>query len=520
MPQMITSFILKDNLSGMWIIWSGVLGAAAGKAFFAHLWSKLPVKTENELILFRFSGRGAKILHIFRSLYVGGIIVPIVLSFSFIAFGRVTSFVFNISFNSGLIISVILILFGTLFNSLKTRMKFDFITMIIFVITFITIFLFLFKSYGNITDISEKIKLSNLKFNLFPSRGSIAFTGFIVFITVQWWSAAIIDLPDMNGQKLMSAKNITEISKSIILPTMLFFIFSLLLYTLPVYIIFVNDIKSGISGEAAFFEIFKTGIPYNFRFLIFIFFLIPFLSIFHNTQNWGGSLLVRNFYKHHINKNADNIKLNKIGIFVMMILAIFAGIISYFNDSLVDIFKFLFTITAGVGPVFILRWYWHRINAWSQLSAMISSLIFPLFYDFALKNSNIFQKSIDFLTTEINIDYYPLKILILTIIVCITWLSVTFLTKPTDKKTLNKFVETIRPGGFWGSIENKGKVFLNKRILIWLLLSGKGILFYVLWWKFVSGHYWLFSVFSAIYLLLLFTAYKLLLKVNSKYAET
>lgn len=519
MPQMITSFILKDNLSGMWIIWSGVLGVAAGKAFFAHLWNKLPIKTENELILFRFSGKGAKILHIFRSLYVGGIIVPIVLSFSFIAFSRVCAFVFDISVNAGLIISIGIILIGTVFNSLRNRLKFDFISLIIFVISFSIILFLLFKSYGNILDLNEKINLSNLNFNLFPIKGSAAFTGFLVFISVQWWSASIIDMPDMNGQKLMAANNINEVSKSIIWPTMLFFVFNLLLYTLPVYILFVNDINSEISGEAAFFEIFKNGIPINFRFLIFVFFLIPFLSIVHNTQNWGGSLLVRNFYKYHIKQNADDKNLNNVGIVIMLLLVIISGIIAYFNDSLVDIFKFLFAITAGVGPVFILRWYWHKINAWSQLSAMISSLIFPFIYDFAYEHFYFVQNTVDMFINNYNIEYYPLKIVILTIVVCITWISITLVTKPTDKKTLDRFVNTVSPGGFWGKERKKGKVFFSKRILIWLLLSAKGILFYVLWWKFVSGNYWWFSILSVLYLLLLFTAYKVLLKVNSKYAQ-
>jgi len=520
MPQVISSFILKGDLSGMWLIWSGVMGAASGKAFFAHLWSRLPVKTENELILYRFSGKGAKVLHVFRSLYVGGIIVPIVLSFSFLAFSRVASFVFDISFTSGLIISTGIVLTGTLFNSLKNRLKLDFIFLIIFLLSFLAILFFLFNNYGNIMDLNTKVNDSNLGFRIFPLKGSTAFAGFLVFILVQWWSALIVDFPDINGQKLMSAKNVNEISKSIILPNILFFVFNLLLYTLPVFVLFVPEIEPGISGEMAFFSIFKEAVPERFRFLIFIFFLIPFLSVVNNAQNWGGSLLVQNFYKYHIKKNASEKHLNKIGLIVMILLGISAFVITFYNDSLVNIIKFLLSITAGVGPVFILRWYWHRINAWSQFSAMLSSLIYPFVYDYAYNHIDSFQQTLDFFMQDLNMGYYPLKILVLTFLVCSTWLIVTFMTKPTNLETTKRFAETVKPGGIWGKSVKKGQVYFWKRAIIWLILSTKSAIFYMLFWKLVTGNYWLALLFSILYILLLLIAYKRLLKVNADYAET
>ena len=84
-PQILTSFLLEGDLSGMWLVWTALIGVAFGKAFFAHLWHRLPVKTENELILFRFSGKSARWLHIFRSIYVGGIVAPLMLSMAFLA---------------------------------------------------------------------------------------------------------------------------------------------------------------------------------------------------------------------------------------------------------------------------------------------------------------------------------------------------------------------------------------------------------------------------------------------------
>ncbi|HPQ35930.1 MAG TPA: hypothetical protein PK563_15655, partial [Tenuifilaceae bacterium] len=234
-PQIITSFVVKGNLEGMWIIWAGFLGTAFGKAFFAHLWHRVPVKTENELILYRFSGRGSKILHAFRSLYVGGIIAPLGLSMVFLAFGRIVSFTLGCSVNAGILFSLGFVVVATFFNSLRQRLRLDTIYLAILVVSLIVIVYFILINIGSLNDLQLKINQSNLGYRLFPQMGSRAFTAFLVFFLVQWWSASIIDFPNITGRKLMSAGSMNAITRSIVLPSLMFSVFTLIIISIPLF---------------------------------------------------------------------------------------------------------------------------------------------------------------------------------------------------------------------------------------------------------------------------------------------
>ena len=194
-----------------------------------------------------------------------------------------------------------------------------------------------------------------------------------------------------------------------------------------------------------------------------------------------------------------------------------AGGISLYAENLVGITKYLFAITAGVGPVFMLRWYWWRINAWSQLSAMVAALVYPPILDALFEHNTAVNHFITSIEHTYNIEYYPIKIIILTIVVCTTWLLVTFLTAPTDSKTLETFATTIKPGGFWKPFSNSGKTFSKRRILAWLLQTGNGFLLYFIFWNFLIGSYVLFIGLLLLFVLGFFVSYKLIQKANANY---
>ena len=514
-PQIMCAALSKGNLSDMWIYWSGILGAGFSIAFFAHLWKKVPVKTENEFILFRFSGMGAQWLHGFRSLYVGGIIVPFIIAFSLLAYSKIVCFILGTNQNNVIELLVVVLLLGTFFNSLKLRLRTDFILFIFFIIIFIILVITIYSQIGGLATLASKIKQSTITIELFPSIGTTAFNGFLVFILVQWWSASILDYPDMNGQKLMASKSSKAIVKSVLLPSLLLLVFRLFAFTLP-FIVVVYGLNNGISdGELAFTSLFVALLPSWMLVLVIVFFGIPFLSLVQNNQNWGGSLLVENFYKHHLNPKSDEKQLKKVGNLGMLFIVLMAGVIALYSSSLMDMIKLLFAITAGVGPVFILRWYWWRINAWSQLSAMVAALIYPAVYEFAYTHFYGFRSFISTIQTELHLEYYPVELLVLTFLVCATWLTVTFLTKPTDEKTISHFVATVQPGGFWNGYPNTGNGFFGKRVIIWLLLVSKGFITFLLLWNFVLGNYIFFVLYSVVFMVLFYAAYQQLTKVNT-----
>ncbi len=513
-PQILTSFLIDGDLSGMWLIWTILIGIAFGKVFFAHLWHRLPLKTENELILFRFSGKGAKYLHIFRSIYVGAVVAPLSLSMAFLAFGRVLSDISGISLQQAIWITLGYITIGTFFNSLRERLRFDFVFFIIFIASLVFILFSLNNSLGSYVDISNAISSSKLSFKLFPDVKSTGFSAFLVFILIQWWSANIIDLPSMTGQKLMAAQNQRTIVQSIILPQILFAVFFIAISSIPFYILLIEpSALHGISGEAAFLKIFTHSLHGASRWVVLLFFLMPFTAITQNYQNWSGSLLVQNLYKHHINPHATDNALRHVGIAVMIFIVSAAAIIALFNSSIVSVVKYIFTITAGVGPVFILRWYWHRINAWTQLTAMVVSLVYPTLFDAAYNNIPAFNLLLSQLMHTLNMEYYPLKIILLTILVCLTWITVMYSTNPTAISTLEKYVTAVKPGGVW-PFANAGRIMLVPRLALALLLSTSSVLNFVVLWQFVTGFYTQAVMLFCISIIILILAYHLMKKVN------
>jgi SSS family solute:Na+ symporter len=516
-PQLICSALLKGQLSDMWLYWSAAIGSAFSVSFFAHLWRKVPVKTENEFLFFRYSGKGAKILHQFRSLYLGLLVIPFLISFSLLAFGKIFSFIVGIEINLAIVLLTFLIIILTFFNSLRQRLNLDFILFIVFILLFLIVFASLLLNTGGLSHLATTIQSSKNNFNIIPSLGSKTFNAFIVFVLVQWWSASILDYPDMNGQKLMATSTSKDVIKSVFIPSLSIILLRLLLFTLPFMVVCYGFASNSTDSEVAFTSLFVKVLPSWMLILVVLLFLIPFLSFVQNLQNWGGSLLIENYYKSTFNPKLSKTKTKKYGIIAMIYIIIVSGGIAIYSNSLVGITKYLFAITAGVGPVFMLRWYWWRINAWSQLSAMIAALIYPPILDWFYKNNMAFHQFLTCLELNFNLDYYPVKIIVLTIAVCITWLAVIFCSVPTETKVLQTFASTIKPGGFWKPFNNSGKTFSKLRLLAWLLQTGNGFLLYFIFWNFLIGNYFLFIGLLFLFVLGFFVSYTLIQKANANY---
>jgi hypothetical protein len=124
---------------------------------------------------------------------------------------------------------------------------------------------------------------------ILPSISSTTINAFLIFILVQWWSATILDYPDMNGQKLMASKSIKDISKSVFFPSFLMIFFRILFFTLPFIAVYFDFTNGFTDGELAFTSLFINTLPKWMLIFVILLFFIPFLSIVQNTQNWGGS---------------------------------------------------------------------------------------------------------------------------------------------------------------------------------------------------------------------------------------
>lgn len=514
--QLICDRLLNGDLSEMWLFWSAGLGSSFGIVFFAHLWKNVPVKTENEFIFFRFSGKGAHYLHRFRSFYLGFIVIPLIMSFHILSLSKMISLLFTVSIPTAIMVIGLCLLLFSFINSFVNRLRFDFLYFIFFLVLFTITLIGIVNSLGGISKILFVVKTTTTQFSIVPSLDSPMFSQFLLFIFIQWWSALIIDYPDQNGQKLMASKSMTDTTKILLLPGLFQLIIRWILFMLPFVVVGFGFANVGADGEVAFINLFQRTLPSWMIIVVLFLFFLPVLSILQNDQNWGGGILIENFFKGILSDSFFVKNHGVLSVAAMVYLIIAACFIAFFTESLRDIMKYMLSITAGVGPVFMLRWYWWRVNAWTQLSAMLAALIYPLLFDVLYINFNPFTLMINSLTDLLGLDLYSLQLIIFTFLVVFTWLSVTFLTSPTDEERLKVFAEKIRPGGFWGIYQNRATCFPIYRFLAWLILAINSFLMYVIFWKFVTGYYLFSAILLLIYLLLFFGAYRILLRVNAK----
>lgn len=492
--------VATEGYAGMWIFYSGVLGAGFLPIIFAPLWSRLKFMTDNQFILLRFSGKPAKILHLFRAVYVGYLIVALFIAQVFVALSKLMVVFFEVTyFQSYLIITGILV-FIIAKNSLQLKVRTDFLNGIVYLIAFAIGAFFVLRHFGGIQEIYPKLNNQYEGYvRLFPegfSRSSFgSLPTLLVYFLLQWWSINVLDGAGPEAQRFMNTRSPFQAFKAAFLPLILFslvFLFHSVVFDAG--ILMINESGHHVlttSGnpdlEASFLTMYTKAMPHFLSPLIFLAFLLGLISYLEAYINWGSSFVVVDVFRTYVFKERSNRFFSILSYSTMLLIGLSGILIAWFNPYLLGLQKFIFAMGAGVGPVFILRWFWWRINAWSQLAAMISSLIYAIGWDYLYTASVGFQSIVNPGVEAMNLSHYAFKLICLTLMVSFTWLVVTFLTKPDDKDTLNKFVARVKPGGWWPNKTVQNKLVSKSKILLLLLYPVISILPFLIIWHFKFG---------------------------------
>jgi Na+/proline symporter len=495
LPKM--GILLEKGYSGLWIYYTAFLSAGIVPIIFAPMWGKLKFMTDNQFILFRFSGKSAKILHGFRAVYVGYVVVALMISMYIIATTKLFVVFFQIEYNLAFGIVSLLALLIVFKNSFNVKVRTDVLNGVIFIITFIISAFYILHYAGGAklvyhalnTDFYEQTRL-------FPQEGFTktfeTLPNILVFFLVQWWSINVLDGSGHEAQRFMTARTSKNAFKVAIMPIIfitIVFIFRSIIYDAGILLHKTNSalipLANGTAdNEAYFIGLFANILPDGLRSLAFIAFLVGFVTCYESFLNWGSGFVSVDFIHTYIKKQASEKQKIVHSYLVMFLISITALLIAYFNQYMLGLQKFIFAMAAGVGPVFILRWFWWRVNAWSQLSAMVSSLVYTITFDLTYQYSEIFHSYFDNLLVSWNFSYYPLKLLILTILVSITWLTVTFLTKADNLNHLKRYAEKVKPSGWWPEDFHTSKVFNYKKLALLFVYALIGLLPFVFVWMF------------------------------------
>ncbi len=493
--MMSMGLILENGYSGIWMLKSRFWLAGVPAILYATMWSRLKFQTDNELIRLRFSGKSAVFLHIFRAIFLSIFVIPLVGSFIILALRKLFDVLQLGPFLNPEIVLVVGVLLLVLKNSFHQKIRTDLLNAAVCLAAPILVCFFLLQAYGGFENIYSSLKIvAGNEIQLIPTindpKNSGSFANFFVFIFVQWWSVTIVDNSDPNAQRHIQAKSQFAAFKTLFIPiivTSLMFVFVSTIWDCGLLEYKVND-YAHVDKEAFYLQVALQHLPDGFKAVVLIAILFSFVTTLESIINWGGGLLTVDIVKTYLFKDGKDWQYRYLSFVAMLVVSTVSLLFAFNSDKIINLQKFIFSISAGVAPVFLLRWFWWRINAWTQISAMLSSLIYTLAYEYFYQSSLVFTAYMETISLETGLSPYPLKLVILTILVVATWLTVMCYTKPDDKEHLSRFVEQTGTGGRWPDGFSRMNYQLSKRLSLCLVFAVTYILPFLFIWQFKFGN--------------------------------
>ncbi len=507
-PLAVTELVAQNGVAGNWLWWNMVFGGMLTVFFFAKLWRRSGIMTDAEFVSIRYAGKPANFLRGFRAVYIGIVMNVVVIAWVNLAMVKILKVIFpeltifgysefslaGIVISSQLVVTAGMMLFTAIYSSLSGLSGVSFTDSFQFLIAMtgsvvLAIFAVNHEKVGGLSGLSEKISDSALQF--FPSVGektesgvlTLSLTALIAYLGVQWWASWYPGAEPGGGgyvaQRMMSAKN----EKHSLLATLWFQIahFALrpwpwIVAALAALVLYPDAADKG----ATYVMLIRDVLPSGFTGLLLAAFLAAFMSTLASQTVWGTSYIINDLYKPYLKKNASDKTYLRVSRITTFLLMLFALIVTTQFDRISDAWKFVLTMSAGIGSVLLLRWFWWRINAWSELSAMLAPyVIYPVLkYGFKL----------DVLNGD-----FEICLIIIALWSSIVWVSITFLTKPEDNEKLKSFYTKVHPSAKgWAPIASQlpdikadigyGRSFVNWALGVGAVLSalfGTGKLLFV-----------------------------------------
>jgi Na+/proline symporter len=466
-PLAVTEIVAKNGIAGNWLWWNFVIGGMMTVFLFSKLWRRSEVLTDIEFIELRYSGKPAAILRGFRALYLGLPINCMIMTWGILAISSVLSVFFSFPKSHAIIISLSVAVTYSVLSGFWGVVVTDLLQFIIAMTGSIALAIISVKNIGGIEMLKSRVTNSYPEaLNFFPKLGSpaIPFAVFFVYIAVQWWATWYPGSEPGGGgyvaQRMLATKN----EKHAVFATLWFNIAHYALRPWPWILVALSSLvvfPNLMNPKMGFPKMMATFLPAGLKGLMIAAFFGAFMSTIDTHLNWGASYIVNDFYKRFIKREASPSHYVLVSRITVIFIMIFAGFTAYWMESIKGGWEFLIAVGAGTGLIYILRWYWWRINAWSEIVAMACSFMVAMIL---LKTS--FGE-----TGDLNWAY---RILITVSITTFVWIIATFLTPPVDKEHLIHFYQKIRPSGMWKKIKKEipgieDKPSLLPDIINWIL---------------------------------------------------
>lgn len=461
-PLVVTGLVVAHGVAGNWLWWNMVMSGMLTVFFFARLWRRANVMTDVEFAEIRYSGGPATFLRGFRAIYLAIPVNLIILGWVTLAMVKILKISLGVSPILAVGICFVITVLYSVAAGLWAVLWTDLIQFVIKMTAVIILAIYTVRAVGGIDVLKAKliqhfgseaaalsvmpVSVTSSGIEAYPWMPLLAIG---VFLSVQWWAAWYPGAEPGGGgyvaQRIFSAR--TE--RDGVLATLSFQVAH---YALRPWPWIVTGLATVIlypnlaDKESGYVKAFVDYLPTPWRGVMLAGFAAAYMSTVGTHLNWGASYLVNDCYKRFLKRDADEQHYVTVSRWTTVFLFLASIVVTWNLSTVEGAWKFLLAMGAGTGLVLILRWYWWRINAWSEISAMIASLVVSLI---------LFEPiHARFPAGDLRGDAWLM--LLTAAISTVVWVVVTFMTSPEPDETLEAFYERVRPGGpGWTRISTK-----------------------------------------------------------------
>ena len=478
-PLAITEFIRGPGIWQNWFWWNLLMGALLGVFLFSRLWRRANVLTDNELLEIRYSGKPAAFLRAFKAGYFAILYNFIVMGWVINAMASVVSVMLNMDKWTAVWLCVIIALVYAILSGFWGVVVTDLVQFFIAMFGSIALAIIALNYVGGMDSLLNKLSsllgsdaIHNNTLKFIPpipdeNIGTLKFwespfSKFLIFITIMWWSHHGTDGGGYIIQRMSSAKN----ERHALLATLWFNLAHYALRVWPWIIVAVVSIVmfpiipetyNDLGVKAGYPLVMNELLGPGLKGILIVSFLAAFMSTIDTHLNWGASYLVNDLYKRFYRPKESETHYVLIGKIFTVILMVLAAFTAIKMQSISKAWEFIFSMGAGIGLVLILRWFWWRVNAWSEITALGTSILVTIFLEILAYNQTILKGN-DYILFGSSPILFGIslqvhhKLIIIVPIAIIAWLTATFMTKPEPEEILNNFYKRVQPGGWWGPI--------------------------------------------------------------------
>lgn len=455
-PNLVTDIVRKNGVSGNWVWWAFLLTGMLTVFVYARLWRRSGVLTDLEFYELRYGGKNAAFLRGFRAIYLGVFFNVMIMATVCLAAIKIGGVLLGLSpIHTLLIASVVTVAYSSL-GGLRGVLITDFIQFSLAMIgtVWAAHVLLDLPQVGGLTSLLARPEVERLA-PFFPdfTKSEAVIPLLFIPLAIQWWSVWYPGAEPGGGgyiaQRMLAAKDEQHAMGATLFfnvahyalrpwPWIIIALCSVILFpTLDSIQTAFPTIDPSIINDDLAYPAMLTYLPTGLLGLIIASLIAAFMSTISTHLNWGSSYVVHDFYQRFIKPKASERELVMVGRISTVLLMVFAALFALALTNALQAFQILLQIGAGTGLIFILRWFWFRINAWTEISGMVISFVVAIFLEVLNPRFGWIEMA--------PVWNLPVGVAITTV----GWLLVTLFTSPEPEAVLRNYCEKVRPSMGW-----------------------------------------------------------------------